>query len=106
MFTWTTFLILFEPYHDTTESCFHDHHKGSMEDYSTVQHWHDGAGDNRRMKRLAEEVYKPLRITTIYSLEHLLEDEQNALKLVMERAVRKMTSILSGRLFTVFETHF
>lgn len=101
IFTWATFLIMFEPYHDTTESCFHEN-QDSMMNMSAVDQWPVNNEDSRRLKQLTRDTYGPIRITLIYSLgQYLSDDEQAALKRVLERAVRKITSLLSGTNFVI-----
>ncbi|XP_059147705.1 ciliated left-right organizer metallopeptidase-like isoform X2 [Physella acuta] len=95
--TWATFLILFEPHHDVTESCLYESHQNSLNLLEKhVQLFQDHGAGSQRPKRHSRTVYNPIRITLFYSFdEQLLPEEQTALKLVLNRAVRKISRLFS-----------
>ncbi|CAL1526891.1 unnamed protein product [Lymnaea stagnalis] len=98
IFTWTTFLILFEPYHDITESCFYDRQTPNQNvfDKQLTEVWQSYSRNQRRLKRHSKIVFNPIRISPIYSFDQqLLSEEREALQNVIERAVRKINALFS-----------
>ncbi|XP_005110511.2 leishmanolysin-like peptidase 2 [Aplysia californica] len=104
VFTWTTFLILFEPHHDVTESCYHGNpHTARHVRRNADTSYGEGNVDSQESGHSSGKEpnaegshYKPMRIKTVYSLSnYLLPEEKENLKRVLERAVRKITSTLS-----------